>query len=399
MTRLHPPPSHSVLRTCTLQLSQACLAFDFIGASFDESSEDIGTIHVPVAWRGVIEDPATLSLFFDTYNSAYNNDPEVAAKTIECLVQLSSVRRSLFSTDEKRMVYLHQHMLAMVDILRNKKGLDNGEVYHHFCRWLARLKSNHELSELISSDIYPDWIRYVAELTLHCISSDWNVVGNSLYYLLTLWSRLVSSMSKLKRNSSSYLDTYVEKIVEAYVTSRLRALQADEVDDDDDDDAAAEEPFAEHLENIPGIFRLQYDKTAQFLTIVIDPLLEQYKQMIARNAAPREKLLTERHLSWLVRVIGAVVGGRISSSSSETQEHSDGELSSRIFQLMIYTVDADRVHTEVGSRRHQYTERHLPYKHTNRNTYTARSTFGSRIQSAQHILFFSSRLLSSSCPW
>ena len=42
----------------------------------------------------------------------------------------------------------------------------------------------------------------------------------SVYYLLGLWSRLVSSMPYLKGESPSLLETYVPKITEAYLTSR-----------------------------------------------------------------------------------------------------------------------------------------------------------------------------------
>mmetsp|Transcript_37087 Transcript_37087/g.148002 ORF Transcript_37087/g.148002 Transcript_37087/m.148002 type:complete len:1034 (-) Transcript_37087:449-3550(-) len=352
LTRLSPPPAHSALRLRALQLAQSCLGFDFIGASFDEASEDMGTIHVPVAWRAVIEDPKTLTLFFDTYNGSANVNAEVAGKTIECLVQLSSIRRSIFSTDEKRLNYLYQHMRATVEVLSNNRGLDQPETYHHFCRWLSRLKANHELSELMGSDLFPDWIRNVAELTLHCISSDWSIVGNSLYYLLNLWSKLVHPISKLKRNSSTSLETYVEKIVQMYVTSRLHALQSETSPSDwdnlDDEENIAQEEFAEHLESIPAIFRLHYDKTAQFLIQLIDPLLEQYKAGITNNVPAVDRFLLERHLAWLVRVSGSVVGGRIISTSSENQEHSDGELSSRVFQLMIYTVDEDRSRSKMG---------------------------------------------------
>ena len=53
--------------------------------------------------------------------------------------------------------------------------------------------------------------------------NSWQWASNSVYYLLGLWSRLVSSMPYLKGESPSLLETYVPKITEAYLTSRWAA--------------------------------------------------------------------------------------------------------------------------------------------------------------------------------
>ena len=34
-----------------LQLVKNCLAYDFIGTSFDESTDDMGTVHIPTQWK------------------------------------------------------------------------------------------------------------------------------------------------------------------------------------------------------------------------------------------------------------------------------------------------------------------------------------------------------------
>jgi hypothetical protein len=38
------------------------------------------------------------------------------------------------------------------NIFQTQKGLDNPDNYHQFCRLLARLKTNFQLSELVSVD-------------------------------------------------------------------------------------------------------------------------------------------------------------------------------------------------------------------------------------------------------
>lgn len=363
------------LRGGALDVALACLNFDFIGSSFDDTVEDVGTIQMPVAWRAVVQDPDTLALFLDVYASCTAPagadgagaggsgdaiDPVQSAKCLDALVQLVSVRRTLFASDDARFSYLRTHMSGMLSILRTRRGLDNHDNYHHFCRWLTRLKANYQLAELVATEGYEEWISLVSSFTRNSLASDWRWVGDSLFYLLTLWARLVAAMPYLKGSALSHLDTHVQDIVKDYVMSRLQALRADAAAGDDGDET---EECAEQLDAIPVIFRLQYDKTCAFLVSVMDPLLEQYQTTTRTLAASvsagpagaavassaRQQLDgLQRDLAWLVRVIGTVVGGRLSASSSESQELTDGELSARVFQLMGYSVEADRTALPVG---------------------------------------------------
>jgi exportin-7 len=68
-------------------------------------------------------------------------------------------------------------------------------------------------------DNYHEWIQLVAEFTAKSLTS-WQWASGSVFYLLGLWSRLVSSMPYLKGDAPSLLDTYVPKITKAYITSR-----------------------------------------------------------------------------------------------------------------------------------------------------------------------------------
>ena len=44
--------------------------------------------------------------------------------------------------------------------------------------------------------------------------------------------------------------------------------------------------------------------------------------------------ILEGQMTWLVYIVGALIRGRISSSAADSQEVIDGELASRIFQLI-----------------------------------------------------------------
>ncbi len=71
----------------------------------------------------------------------------------------------------------------------------------------------------VNVDHYTEWIQLVADFTVNSLQS-WQWASGSVFYLLGLWSRLVSSMPYLKSDAPSLLETYVPKITEAYITSR-----------------------------------------------------------------------------------------------------------------------------------------------------------------------------------
>ena len=83
-----------------------------------------------------------------------------------------------------------------MQILQQQQGLTQHANYHEICRLLARLKANYQLSELVASEAYGEWISIVATFTIDSFNH-WQWAANSVYYLLSLWSRLVASMPYL----------------------------------------------------------------------------------------------------------------------------------------------------------------------------------------------------------
>lgn len=53
--------------------------------------------------------------------------------------------------------------------------------------------------------------------------------SSSVYYLLGLWSRLVTSVPYLKGDAPSLLDEFVPKITEGFITSRLNSVQVSDL--------------------------------------------------------------------------------------------------------------------------------------------------------------------------
>lgn len=150
-----------------------------LGTSTDESSDDLCTVQIPTSWRPAFLDFTTLKLFFDLYHSLPNT---LSSLALSCLVQIASVRRSLFSNTERyvligllilftvtasfRAKFLTHLVNGVKHILQNPQGLSDSANYHEFCRLLARLKSNYQLGELVMVDNYPEAIQLIAKFTV-----------------------------------------------------------------------------------------------------------------------------------------------------------------------------------------------------------------------------------------
>ena len=203
------------LMTQLLRLAHNCLTFDFIGTSTDESSDDLCTVQIPTAWRPAFLEYCTLQLFFDLYHSLPGSLSPLA---LSCLVQIASVRRSLFNNAE-RAKFLNQLVSGVRKILQNPTDLSEPNNYHEFCRLLARLKSNYQLGELVMVDQYQESIQLMAKFTVESLQM-WQFAPNSIHYLLSLWQRMVASVPYVKATEPHLLETYTPEVTHAYITSR-----------------------------------------------------------------------------------------------------------------------------------------------------------------------------------
>lgn len=74
----------------------------------------------------------------------------------------------MFSNTE-RAKFLSTLVVNIKNILENSQGLSDPENYHEFCRLLARLKTNYQLSELVVVECYPDVIQLIAKFTIQSL--------------------------------------------------------------------------------------------------------------------------------------------------------------------------------------------------------------------------------------
>ncbi|XP_021371890.1 exportin-7-like [Mizuhopecten yessoensis] len=316
----------------SLRLAHNCLTFDFIGTSTDESSDDLCTVQIPTSWRSAFLDFATMQLFFDLYVGL---PVTLSPLALSCLVQIASVRRSLFNNTE-RAKFLNQIVVGVRNILENPQGLSDPSNYHEFCRLLARLKSNYQLGELVKVDNYPEVIKMIAEFTVTSLRQMWQFAPNSVHYLLSLWQRMVASVPYVKATEPHLLETFTPEVLKAYTMSRLESVTIvlkDGLDDPLDDTGMV----MQQLEQLSTIGRCEYEKTCALLVQLFDEAAQRYQELITSQTQGAEITIQEGRLSWLVYIIGSVIGGRVSFASTDEHDAMDGELACRVLQLMNLT--------------------------------------------------------------
>ncbi|XP_070074652.1 ran-binding protein 16 isoform X2 [Drosophila takahashii] len=324
--------SQQALISHVLRLTKNCLSFDFIGSSTDESADDMNNVQIPTAWRPAFLDSNTLKLFFDLYQILPNG---LASYSISCLVQMTSVRRSLFSNSE-RTKFLTHLVEGVRDILTSLHGLSDPDNYHEFCRLLARLKSNYQLGELIAVPCYPEAIELIAKFTVQSLHL-WLFAPNSVHYLLTLWQRMVASVPYVKSPDPHLLGTYTPEVIKAYIDSRLDAVPVivrDNLEDPLDDLCMVQQ----QLEQLSVIERCEYNKTCGLLVQHFDQKAREYENLLQTpNANPIDITIHELQLTWLVYIIGSAIVGRLSVTTSDEHDTMDAELVIRVLQLMSLT--------------------------------------------------------------
>lgn len=339
------PDQEKKMSHLSLSLSVACLTFDFIGTNPEESAEDVGTVQVPSSWRPVVQDTQTMQLLFDVYNSS---EPPRSSQALETLVQLSSVRRSLFTSDVERSVFLQTLMTGIQTIMKSKKGFEHVENYHEFCRLLGRLKASFQLSELVKTTGFVDWINIAVDFTIKSLRN-WQFSMNSIHYLLALWGRMVAALPYLRADSTDSqsqaqcLRQGVFTVVQAYIETMLDSAEVVVASDGDIDDPLEDEgSLKEQMDRLPTLARPHYETVAQFLMSTFESVLKLYEQGLAvadgGNPQVQQQIkVVEGRLTWLTQMVGAIIGSSPMTGESrkvKAETAWDGQLARCVFQLV-----------------------------------------------------------------
>lgn len=321
-------PERMKLIECLLKLAISCLSFDFIGTSPDESnSDDLPTVQIPSSWRRLFVEEETVELFFRLYHRL---PPDIASNAIGCLVQLTSVRRSLFNTNE-RYNFLIKVLDGIQGIIENPAGLSDQNTYHEFCRLLVRFKSNFQLSELTKAPNYEKWITLVRDFTCHTFQA-WNSSPNSIHYLLMFWQKMVSSSNYCRGTFEHFLDTNAPKIFTSYIRYRLNGVNAvvqDGVEDPLDDSTMLQQ----QMDQLSYISRQCFKDSAQFLVSAFEETARKYAEIIQLSEVPEVEFdIVTGRLAWLVHIVGATLNGRL-YVRGERDDPFEGDMVCLVMQL------------------------------------------------------------------
>lgn len=307
----------------------------------------MGTIQAPTSWRPILQDSTTIELLFEFYK---NTEPPRSSKSMEAIILLCSVRRSLFPSDKDRSAFLGRVMNGIRELLSKQIGFGHQDNYHQFCRLLGRIKSNYQLNELVKADGYLEWLELSSRFTIQSIRN-WQYCTNSIHYLFALWGRLVAAVPYVRPDTGAQghveaLEKQVLTVVEAYIESMLGSVE--QVINSEgllDDPLSDEGSLKEQLERLPIICRFQYRNVASTIVSKFDGLLNQYRQALShlgvnstQNASAdviKQIAIIEGQLTWLMYMVGAIIGAHSWSSSrlDDGDEGIDASLSRRALQL------------------------------------------------------------------
>ncbi|KAG0306797.1 Exportin 7 [Linnemannia gamsii] len=332
-------PQTEKLKEALLLLMKASLAFDFIGSSYEESSEDQGSLQVPTTWRPVFEESGYLEILWECWK-AFSSPTSVLV--MECLSQSASIRRSLFSGDDSRHVYIYRFMqeimLTLTTAAGQNKLRDSGN-FHEFCRMLSRFKMTYQLSEVCSYKDIKQWLSAVGEFTAQGFLS-WKWSPNSVPYLLTFWNKTVGSLSSVTHEIELHIEAITVNLTVAYLKSCLECVHA-VMDGEADDPLESEEALLVSLDMFANIARTKHTESGRLLVNEFNNLSIKYRELIQTATSMggassvgstdiKESLLVvELKLTWLMY------------QSTSEQDQMDGEFACEILgfihQLQVWT--------------------------------------------------------------
>ena len=347
----------SVIIKLCLNVNVTCLSFDFIGTNPEDSQEDVGTVQVPGVWRDLISEVANLTLYFEFHKQmASIGQFDTSCLALKVLVQMSSIRRSLFKDEKQRNAFLNVLISGIERILRESIGLNDQDNYHEFCRLLGRLKANYQLSELVKTISFASWLELTGTFTIASFDS-WDSCMNSIHYLLALWGRVVSALPYLRREEDeakvTMLKGCIMTILDKYMNVMLSSVEtvvgsygavADPLEDTGSLDEA--------MDRLPVLARLSYTNTGEFLAGQFNILIQHFIEGVQMRNQQGLNVTTdvsnglkivEGKLAWLVRMVSAIIGGaRAQDSKGEDEQNNliiDGRLCNYIFILVGYIND------------------------------------------------------------
>ncbi|KAI8143944.1 hypothetical protein BJV82DRAFT_683294 [Fennellomyces sp. T-0311] len=332
------PGQEDRLKDAVISVLLKCLSYDFAGTNLDDAGEDIGVVQIPASWRSVFEDETFVPTLFTAYREL---QPPLSSKVrgvMECLVLVASVRKALFSGDTERSKFVMNIMQGVRDIIFTWQGMNDTSNYNEFCRLLFRFRATAPLNEMAEKPGYVEWIGLIADFTLKAWAPE------TTHYLLGFWFRIIQSMtsySQINEVTVQKLKDITVELTRTYITTNVESVPT-RLEEMLDDPLETEESLVDTLGMLGHIARCKYEESSAALVAIFDPIAVQYQELIAQARSGmtsgesfKEALeVIETKFAWLVYIIAAFIGSRPAFLSSEELDAIDGELTTKVLQLM-----------------------------------------------------------------
>jgi exportin-7 len=336
-TDLAPP-----LRLTSLQVCAACLSYDFLGISADESAEDSVCVQIPLPWAPLIQDEVLLKA---VEAFVMQTEGEELTAALRVLNHLGAVRRSLFGSKEVKATYLERYLKSTMTILNTKKFevSDRFEVAH----LLKRFVQNFQLREIGEIPGYEAWLQTLARYTAEAYSLE-EAVESTYVSMMFLWSYLSYEANNQVTAIGKPISGLVNDLLKLYLNSMLTHLTAEHLQEQA---ITADNDLLDHLEHIANCCILHYDQIMPELYARLNELLEAFQ----RNLAGEDPRL-DAQLAWLVYIVGALIGQRDKKSSKDSEN-----LDNTAIQLVFHLVNLTDSRIQLSSRTSATMEAGLTY--------------------------------------
>ncbi|KAI8088148.1 armadillo-type protein [Thamnidium elegans] len=333
------PDQEDRTKDAVLSLLLKCLSYDFAGTTIDEAGDDMGTVQVPASWRPIYEKEDFLPTFFKAYTEFKATH---ASKAMECLVQLASTRKALFSTEEERSQFVLAMMQGIREIILTSHGMTDSDCYNGFCRLLQRFRNIATLNEMAEKPGYVEWIQLIANFTQSAFQSYSSTT--TCFYLLGFWSRVVQSMTylqKLDQETGAKLEEIMVELTRTFISTYIESVP-NRIEEMLDDPLDNEDELVESLNMLGQIARCKYEKSCAALIEIFDPITVHYQELIHQasmgvisDANLKEANdIFEAKFAWMIYTMAVFVGNRPAYLSSDENDDADGQLTTKVIQLM-----------------------------------------------------------------
>lgn len=309
-------------RLSALQVFASCLSYDFLGISSDESAEDSVCVQIPLTWAPHVQDENLLKAVESCVIQARDEELNAALRVLN---HLGAVRRSLFGTRETKAVYLDKMLQTMSMILTNRK-FDVPERFE-IAQLLKRFVQNFQLREISEIPGFETWLQTIERYTIGAFGYE-EAVESSYVSMMYFWSYLSYEANNQQDYVSKPVRLIVEQLLKIYLNQTLEMLTTEHLEEQI---MSSDNDLLDHLDHIANCCILHYDSIMPELHARLNERIAAFQSNIGSDN-PR----LDAQLSWLVHIVGALVGLR-EKKASKNSENLDSTAIHLVFQMVTLT--------------------------------------------------------------